>query len=80
MKVVKKQNLVEVLAMYVPYKPGTYGRRTNGFLEIVHAFVQEVSMHVCVCVCPRPQAIRNNSREMKSDNRLDKLYCFPVSL
>ena len=33
-------------------------------------------MHVCVCV--RPQAIRNNSCEMSLNNWLYKLYCFPV--
>ena len=28
------------------------------FLKI--AFVQEVGMHVCMCMCPRPQAINNS--------------------
>ena len=30
---------------------------------------------MCVCVCVRPQAIRNNSCEMSLNNWL---YCFPV--
>ena len=39
------------------------------FLNQVHIsrFVQEVGMRVCLCVCVRPQAIKNYSREMKPE-------------
>ena len=41
------------------------------FLEI--AFVQEVGMRVCVCVCVRPRAIKNYSRELKSEQPIKQV-------
>ena len=57
--------IVTSLRILSIFKPGQRPART-WFLEI--AFVWEVSMHVClfiVCLCARPQAIKNHSREVE---------------